>query len=95
MSFIKKTIITGRLKRTGLTHAMALNGHWNIESAIRRAQKAYSGHVTITHDVMDTSGMGRSGHDGRWEVNLDNDNNEITKTSNWSEFGVENRGGIK
>jgi len=84
--FKNYTKITGR-KCNCEFKSLSLNGHWNIQSAITRGRKSgIIGEMSIEHAVLDTSGGGRGGHDGRYTVNADN---SFTKNADWSEFGKE------
>ena len=88
MSYLKLTTILGK-QENGDVKAITLNGHWNIDSAIKRGRNSkIIGEMTITHHTNDLSGMGRSGHDGRWSVN---EANTPAKMAAWSEFGVEHQ----
>ena len=88
MSYLKSTIILGK-KENGDAKVLILNGHWNIDSAIKRGRNSkIIGEMIIIHYRNDLSGMGRSGHDGRWSAN---EANTPAKMAAWSEFGVEHQ----
>lgn len=84
--FSKYTRISGR-QSNGEFKSISPNGHWNVQSAIARGRKSgLVGEISIEHAVLDTSGGGRGGHDGRYTVNADD---TFIKNSDWSEYGVE------
>ena len=70
MAFHKYTVLAG--KRHGTNDAVILgSGHWRLASALRQGLRlGFEGVVTVTRSVYDASGMGRSGHDGVWQLNL-------------------------
>jgi len=84
--FNKTTTISGR-QSAGTFKCLRLHGHWNIDSATTRGRKSgIVGKMSILHDVSDTSGGGRGGHDGRYTVKSDD---SYIKNASWSEFGKE------
>ena len=64
------------------------HGHWK-QSAIASYCENHKliQPVTITHQVLDGSGHGRGGHDGRYIYNK----NEITRVATFKEFGREHQ----
>lgn len=86
MSFFKFTIFAGRNK-AGEIVSCSRNGHWKAETITRAARKSgIVGSFQFTHAVGDTSGRGRGGHDGRFQVDAQNN---VTQIADWSEFGKE------
>lgn len=83
--FKKLTIVSGS-NAAGEFEFINLNGHWNLKSAIRRGRRQIVGEMKIEHTVLDMSGGGRGGHDGKWTVAADD---SINKQSSWAEFGAE------
>ena len=72
----------------GSFKAISGSGHWKPEAALRRARRCkIYGPVTIIHEVIDQSGKGRGGHDGKWK----GDETGLTKIENWQEGGHINK----
>lgn len=62
------------------------HGHWNLCACVDYVKRhALIEPVTVTRQVIDMSGHGRGGHDGRYIV----ENNSIRQEAKWSEFGKE------
>jgi hypothetical protein len=80
MSFKKYTHITGRAE-DGKFKYYALTGHRKVEAALKYALNKKISNGKIEHRVLDLSGNGRGGHDGRWDFR----NGEILKTEEWRE----------
>ena len=72
MSYYKYTTISGTT--ADLTpKILQPRGHYKVESAVRYARShGLVGCFTFVRMVCDLSGHGRDGHDGRWEVDADN-----------------------
>lgn len=83
MAYIRQTSIVGT--RNGEFAHTYMAGHVNPENTLGRAKRLNIAVKKIEHCVFDTSGRGRSGHDGRWQYV----NGEFVKVSDWSEFGIE------
>ena len=71
MAYERRTVVSGK-NRSGKRVFGWLSGYWKLESAVRwaRLQRAV-GEVRIEHSVIDNSGKGRGGHDGRWVASAD------------------------
>ena len=83
MSFAKYTIISGTDK-TGAYKSLMPNGHWDVDKALKAARRSkILGTVTVTHNVIDTNGKGRGGHDGRWQ----GDEAGMIRLEKWREGG--------
>lgn len=61
-------------------------GHWRVDACERLAAKKGQQLFSVEHKVFDMSGRGRSGHDGRWQ--LDHDSGKLVKVEKWSECEI-------
>lgn len=94
MSFHKWTSVSGKtdnfisIDKTPKEYKyLTLSGHWKLVPAIKAGRRSkIIGKIEITHQITDCSGKGRGGHDGRWNVD---GNNQITNHADWKEFGKE------
>ena len=85
----KYTMISGK-NAVGEFKSFSPTGHWKLSTAIQYGRRhGIRSNLQIRHDVVDGSGKGRSGHDGRWVVD---ENDQATKKADWKEYGKEHPG---
>ena len=87
MAYHNYTTMCGNLE-DGTFKWVTGSGHWKPEAALRKARRCkIYGPVTISHEVIDQSGKGRGGHDGKWR----GDETGLIKIENWQEGGHINK----
>ena len=71
MSFERRTSVSSKT-REGKPVFGWLAGHWKISSASNWARRMGAmGTVNIEHQVIDHSGRGRGGSDGKWSTQIE------------------------
>ena len=70
MAFERRTSVSGKTSE-GKPVFGWLAGHWNLSSASKWARRMGAiGTVNVDHQVIDKSGRGRGGSDGKWSIQI-------------------------